>query len=392
MDDRESRHQSAYSHRAEDHHHPGSPHSASNNTVELYQAVFDHSNDAIFVIDPEEDCIVDANPRACAMLGYTREELLCLPISAIHPSEMAVLQAFAQSVFDNGRGWTNELSCQTKLGELLPAGISASVIQFNHEDASGHAVERRHIISMVRDITERRQAEAAERELALVEERNRLAREIHDSLAQGLTAIIWQLNASEMVVKAGGESALESLNKVRDLAKESLQEARRSVWDLRSGPLKGLSLVEALEKETAKIAGLNLRSAFNVTGNERVMPGGVEAAVLRICQEALANVLKHANASQVTVTAAYLKSGIQLTVTDNGIGFDSGIPLQWDKEKGGFGLISMRERAQLLGGDLSVKSSLIGEAKGSGTVVVATIPAPGERQPTPEKQPEATDD
>ncbi len=122
------------------------------------------------------------------------------------------------------------------------------------------------------------------------------------------------------------------------------------------------------------------------------MPGGVEAAVLRICQEALANVLKHANASQVTVTAAYLKSGIQLTVTDNGIGFDSGIPLQWDKEKGGFGLISMRERAQLLGGDLSVKSSLIGEAKGSGTVVVATIPAPGERQPTPEKQPEATDD
>ena len=118
MDDRESRYQSAYSHRAEDHHHPGSPHSAANNTVELYQAVFDHSNDAIFVIDPEEDCIVDANPRACAMLGYTREELLCLPISAIHPSEMAVLQAFAQSVFDNGRGWTNELSCQTKLGEL----------------------------------------------------------------------------------------------------------------------------------------------------------------------------------------------------------------------------------------------------------------------------------
>ena len=195
-----------------------------------------------------------------------------------------MLQAFAESVFENGRGWTNELNCQTKYGEILPAEISASAIQITHEDPSGQIVESRHIIAMVRDITERRQAEAAARELVLVEERNRLAREIHDSLAQGLTAIIWQLNASEVVVKAGGEAALESLNKVRELAKESLQEARRSVWDLRSGPLKGLSLVEALEQETAKITSGNIRTAFNVTGKERVMPGGVEAAMLRICQ------------------------------------------------------------------------------------------------------------
>lgn len=70
----------------------------TNTRVELYQAVFDHSNDAIFVINPAEDCIVDANPRACDMLGYSPEELLRLPVSAIHPGEMAVLQAFAQSV------------------------------------------------------------------------------------------------------------------------------------------------------------------------------------------------------------------------------------------------------------------------------------------------------
>lgn len=308
------------------------------------------------------------------MLGYNREELLSLPVSAIHPTEMAVLQAFAESVFEHGRGWTNELSCQTKHGEMLPAEISASAIEVTHEDHPGQVVEKRHIIAMVRDITERRQAEAAQRELALVEERNRLAREIHDSLAQGLTAIIWQLNASELVVKAGGEEALESLNKVRDLAKDSLQEAHRSVWDLRSGPLKGLSLVDALEQETAKSTGAKLLTAFNVTGNERVMPGGVEAAVLRICQEGLANVLKHANATRVTVTVAYGKSGVKLTVTDDGIGFDPNIPKQWDKEKGGFGLISMSERAQLLGGDLTVKSSV-----GSGTNVIATIPAPPEQ-------------
>ena len=388
MSEQDLSQQSTKSIEAKGNHHPGSPHSASHSQADLYQAVFDHSNDAIFVIDPANDCIVDANPRACLMLGYTREELLCLPISAIHPSEMAVLQAFAESVFEHGRGWTNELSCLTKQGEILPAEISASAVNITYDDTSGddtsgEPAENRQIIAMIRDITERRQAESVERELALVEERNRLAREIHDSLAQGLTAIIWQLNASEMIVKAGGEEALESLNKVRDLAKESLQEARRSVWDLRSGPLKGLSLVDALEQETAKSTGANVKIAFNVTGKERVMPGGVEAAVLRICLEGLANVLKHANASRVTVTVAYGKSGIELTVTDNGIGFDSNIPRQWDKEKGGFGLISMRERAQLLGGELTVKSSL-----GSGTNVVATIPAPAERGTTPEAEDE----
>ena len=125
---------------AEDHGHPGSPHAVSTNRSELYEAVFDHSNDAIFVIDPANDCIVDANPRACTMLGYTREELLSLPVSAIHPGEMAVLQAFSESVYENGRGWTNELNCQTKYGEILPAEISASAIQITHEDPSGQIV------------------------------------------------------------------------------------------------------------------------------------------------------------------------------------------------------------------------------------------------------------
>ena len=109
------------------------------------------------------------------------------------------------------------------------------------------------------------------------------------------------------------------------------------------------------------------------------MPGGVEAAALRICQEGLANVLKHANASRVTVTMAYGKTGVELTITDNGIGFDPTIARPWDREKGGFGLVSMRERAQLLGGELTIKSSL-----GGGTKVVAAIPAPTERTTTPE--------
>jgi PAS domain S-box-containing protein len=327
---------------------------------ELYRKIFEHSNDAIFVMDPGRDSIVDANPRACAMLGYSREELLSLTISAIHPHEITKLQSFAESVFRDGSGWTNELSCLAKGGHQVPSEISASTVE---------VAGQTRIIAMVRDITERRQAEQAQRQLAVVEERNRLAREIHDSLAQGLTAIIWQLNAAEGQAEAGGEHALESLKRIRELARESLQEARRSVYDLRSGPLKGQSLVGALRQETDKATGDHIQTSFNVEGKRRVLPGGVEASLLRICQEALANVLKHANAGRVAVTIAFNEARVHLTVEDDGIGFDPVIPKQWDRDSGGFGLVSMRERAQLLGGELTLESAI-----GRGTVVKAALP------------------
>ena len=327
---------------------------------ELYRKIFEYSNDAILVIDPARDAILDANPRACAMLGYSPEELLSIPISAVHPQEMEILQAFAQEVFERGRGWTNELSCMTKSGQELPAEISASTV-----DVAGN----KHIIAMVRDMTERRQAEAAERDLALAEERNRLAREIHDSLAQGLTAIIWQVNAAERVVQAGGSQAIESLDQVRSLARESLQEARRSVWDLRSGPLQRLSLIEALQQEASKISGAGIQISFDATGDVRILPAGVESALLRICQESLANVLKHANAKRVSVKVGFDDTRVHLRVSDDGIGFNPQIPSQWDRDRGGFGLISMRERAQLLGGELNLKSTV-----GHGTLVEASLP------------------
>lgn len=117
---------------------------------ELLRKIFNYSNDAIFVIDPERDEIIDINPRACSLLGYSREELLSLGVSAIHPWEMPQLLAFARSVFEQGQGWTNELTCLTKTGFNLPAEISASVIEM-----SG----RKCLIAFVRDISVRKQLE-----------------------------------------------------------------------------------------------------------------------------------------------------------------------------------------------------------------------------------------
>ena len=117
--------------------------------------VLNQLNDAIFVIDPVTDAILDANPTAWAMLQYTRDELLSIPISAVHPNEMPQLQAFAESVFHEGHGWTDELTCLTKSGATLPAEISASVFDF---------AGRKCILALVRDITERKQAERALKE------------------------------------------------------------------------------------------------------------------------------------------------------------------------------------------------------------------------------------
>ena len=188
--------------------------------------IYEHSNDAIFVIDPAQDEILDLNQRACRMLGYSREELLSLSISAIHPHEMPKLRAFAESVAQ-GNGRTDELTCTTRCGEVLPTEISASAIDIDGRDC---------IIAIVRDITERKAAEATLLELTVMEERSRLAREIHDTLAQSFTAIIWQINAAAANVERDGGQAPEALARVRNLARKGLQEARRSVWDLRAGP------------------------------------------------------------------------------------------------------------------------------------------------------------
>ena len=111
-----------------------------------FRRVFDHSNDAVFIIDPVNDEIIDVNAKACSMLGFKREELLSMPISGIHPHELPKLKLFAQTVLQEKKGFTDELSCMTKNGELLRAEISASVVEMEGRPC---------LISMVRDISER---------------------------------------------------------------------------------------------------------------------------------------------------------------------------------------------------------------------------------------------
>jgi two-component system, NarL family, sensor kinase len=201
--------------------------------------------------------------------------------------------------------------------------------------------------------------------LGAVEERNRLAREIHDTLAQGLAATALQLESADALLDADSEGAHEPLRRALSLTRSNLEEARRSVLDLRAAPLEGRPLSEALkalvdrwEAET----GINAR--YGAVNGSRPLPPSVEAALYRICQEALTNVARHAKAGRATVQLVATPDRVRLVVEDDGRGFDAS-----EVSEDRHGIVGMRERAEMLGGSLQVRSE-----PGAGTRIEATVP------------------
>lgn len=189
--------------------------------------IFEYSNDAIFVIDPKRDRILEANPRAVEMLGYSHEELIhSIQVSTIHPEEIPQLLAFSESVLAKGQGWTNELSCVTKSGRSLWTEISASVIPFEGEDC---------IITLVRDITERKQAQAAMARLAEIGE---LAAMIVHEVRNPLTTVLLGLESFRSLdlperSKIHLSQALDEADRLKRLLSEILQYAREQTLELR---------------------------------------------------------------------------------------------------------------------------------------------------------------
>lgn len=220
----------------------------------------------------------------------------------------------------------------------------------------GIAIERAHLYS--------RSAETG-----AVEERNRLAREIHDTLAQGLSATALHLDAAEGLLEAGAdpERVRTAVHRALQTTRENLEEARRSVLDLRSAPLEGRTLAGALEELCAAATdrgGLPVR-LFSA-GGSAPLPARIEAGLCRIAQEGIANALRHAEAHTIRLELTGGANKIVLSIEDDGRGFDPA-----EATGGRFGLIGMRERARLLGGDLQVVPQ-----PGAGTRIEATIPLP----------------
>ncbi|MFC2009175.1 histidine kinase [Chloroflexota bacterium] len=204
------------------------------------------------------------------------------------------------------------------------------------------------------------------RELAILEERNRMAREIHDTLAQGFTGIVLQLEAAEQGLSEAPESVPSHINRARALARESLSEARRSVWALRPQALEKRDLAGAIRREVERVAGEGRVGArFVVSGKRARLEEGIEDALLRITQEALTNIRRHSGASTAEVRLAFGEETVRLSVVDNGAGFDTS-----SVRAGSFGLIGMGERAQACGGNTRVTST-----PGNGTKIEVTVPS-----------------
>ncbi|NWF80004.1 MAG: sensor histidine kinase [Chloroflexi bacterium] len=230
------------------------------------------------------------------------------------------------------------------------------------------AEERRQTIAALE--AARRELAAAERAAGVLEERQRLARDIHDTLAQSFTSIVMHLEAAEPQLERVSDSAHRHVGQARQSARDGLAEARRLVWALRPEALDQASLPEALERLAGRWSEASgVAATTTITGAPRPLPAEVEVTLLRVAQEALANVRKHARATTVTLTLSFMDDALLLDVQDDGVGFVSGVA-PGARGEGGFGLTGMRERVARLGGSLSVES-----APGEGTTVVVELRA-----------------
>jgi signal transduction histidine kinase/ligand-binding sensor domain-containing protein len=204
----------------------------------------------------------------------------------------------------------------------------------------------------------------------VLEERARLAREIHDTLAQGFVGISSQLDAVAMCMPDEGSAARKYLDMARRMARHSITEARRSVMDLRASVLEGQALAAALESGTRMwTAGSGVEVNVEATGPESELPQEVEQHLLRIAQEAVTNALKHSGASRIAIKLHTEAKKLFLRIVDNGRGFDQ--QDVFSSLGGHFGLIGMRERAERLGGELRLASH-----PGEGTEVEVMVPLP----------------
>ncbi|MEU3608821.1 sensor histidine kinase [Streptomyces sp. NPDC035033] len=251
------------------------------------------------------------------------------------------------------------------IGPLLGAAVAVATV-LGYQALYRESERRRRMVEEL--ITTRAELAAAERHAGTLAERERLAREIHDTLAQGLSSIQLLLRAAERALPAGSPAA-DHIDRARQAAQDNLAEARRFVRALTPPDLEHGSLAAALERLCEPGAGPRMR--FSASGTPVELPTPYEVALLRIAQSAVGNTVRHAAADRAEITLSFMEDSVALDVVDDGKGFDPEA-VRPSGDGGGFGLPAMRSRAESLGGTFTVES-----APGQGTAVAVTLPLPG---------------
>jgi PAS domain S-box-containing protein len=338
-----------------------------------YRRLFETAQDGILILNADTGQIDDVNPFLTDMLGYTREQLLGNKLWEIGPfkdtkaskAEFRELQRESYVRYD-------DLPLETSAGKSISVEFVSNVYQVNGDKV---------IQCNIRNITERKQAEVKRKEYSrklqvlsrrLVEaqetERRNIARELHDEIGQALT--VMQLNLQAMLLSPGTEVVSPRLNESLEVVERVLEQVRDISLDLRPSILDDLGLEPALRWYTERQAALvELKVEFHADQLEQRLDSMIETECFRVAQEALTNVVRHAQAKAVTVELRKEDGQLHLRVRDDGVGFDVA-PVRDQAVRGAsLGLLSMEERASLAGGGLEFKSN-----PGQGTEVHAWFP------------------
>ncbi|MDB5334099.1 MAG: putative Response regulator/sensory box histidine kinase [Phycisphaerales bacterium] len=332
---------------------------------ERFRRLVDQAADAIFV-SGVDGRFTDVNLAACQGLGYTREELLSLNVWDVALNMPPERVAELCQKMTSGAVVTIDGVHRRRDGSTFPVEVRLVAIEIGGEMM---------VIGVARDVTER--TNAARRTARLLEqvigaqeeERRRVARELHDETGQSLTSLLVGLRTLQDVPTL--EAARSWARGLRALAARAMEDVHRLAGGLRPSALDDLGLPAALERYAADYAqthGLTVRLEAGGTELGR-LPPAAETAVYRIAQEALTNIARHAEARTARITFDRAPGLVRMLVEDDGRGFDVEPVLSAADVGGRIGLHSMRERAALLGGTLTVES-----VPGDGTTLTLEIP------------------
>ena len=256
------------------------------------------------------------------------------------------------------------------VGFFLSFGLLTIILALWIDRIIVQSFERQNLIEELRST----QAELAkvEHEKGILTERQRLAHEIHDTLAQGFTSIIMEMEAAEGSIQLAGKDPLPHIQRARGTAQRNLNQVRHVLQDLRGEELANRTLEQILSQEVESWSNqTGIATEFKLTGapDEIETNEEINHLFLRLTQEALTNIRKHAQANDVSVTLSYLSSCIILDVQDNGVGLDESSDRAGSPLSGGMGIPTMTERIKGMGGSLTIESN-----SGCGTTVVAQVP------------------
>lgn len=339
---------------------------------ERYRYLFQNNPALIFIWDLETLGIMEANETALQAYGYTREELLQMTVLGLRSKEDAPrIIEFAKRMLQSkepvAKGVWKHIR---KNGEQMYMDITSHRIEYNNRKA---------ILSLAKDITEQHKAEEELKktyedirrlnthlQTIREEERASIAREIHDELGQQLTGLKMDTSWLGKKIADKDEGIQHKITDMLSLIDTTVKTVRRISSDLRPGVLDDLGLIAALEWQSGefqKRSGIvcHFVSDFNESEPDKKTAMGI----FRVYQEALTNVMRHSNATEVNAKLEKHDGHVMLTVTDNGKGFDS----ESDGERKTLGLIGMKERALMMGGELKITST-----RGLGTTITLTIP------------------